>query len=85
MRVLFKYLISLEEALKEANGHECVGVLLVHHFKKGELLSLLKKGLNRDRVQVSSATPRLAFNLERVDNKKAKDELGITEEGSMYR
>jgi hypothetical protein len=82
MRVLFKYLIALEEALKEANGHECVGVLLVHHFKKGQTSKFAEKGIEQGSgSSVIGNAPRFAFNLERVDNKKAKDELGITEEG----
>ena len=82
MRVLFKYLISLEEALKEANGHGCVGVLLVHHFKKGQTSKFAEKGIEQGSgSSVIGNAPRFAFNLERVDTKKAKDELGITEEG----
>ena len=82
MRVLFKYLIALEEALKEANGHECVGVLLVHHFKKGQTSKFAEKGIEQGSgSSVIGNAPRFAFNLERVDNKKAKDELGITEAG----
>ena len=82
MRVLFKYLISLEEALKEANRHECVGVLLVHHFKKGQTSKFAEKGIEQGSgSSVIGNSPRFAFNLERVDSKKAKDELGITDEG----
>ena len=82
MRVLFKYLIALEEALKEANGNDCVGVLLVHHFKKGQTSKFAEKGIEQGSgSSVIGNAPRFAFNLERVDNAKAKDELGIAEAG----
>jgi len=80
MSQLFDFLFLLDETLSEVNQHNRVGVLLVHHFKKGQTSKFAEKGIDQGSGSGTiHGRSRFVFNLDRVGTKVQCEELGITD------